>query len=89
MDPYVSPELTRRLRSQQSSLRTALTALEHGASHARSPQLSAQCRSVTRLFRSYEGLVNALLEAVEPDRPAASAGLEFELPGDGFDETPG
>ncbi len=69
MEPYVSHELTRRLRTQQTSLRTALVALEHGASHARSPQLAAQCRSVARLYRSYEGLVNALLEAVEPDRP--------------------
>jgi hypothetical protein len=89
MDPYVSPELTRRLRSQQSSLRTALTALEHGASHARSPQLSSQCRSVVRLFRSYEGLVNALLEAVEPDRPGASAYPDLDMPDDGLDETAG
>jgi hypothetical protein len=69
MESYLSPELLSRLRTQQSSLRAALVTLEHGASHARSPQLAAQCRTVARLYRSYEGLVNALLEAVEPDHP--------------------
>jgi len=69
VEPYVSGELTERLRAQQKSLRNALSALEQRAGRGSGQALLAECRSVSRLFRTYEGLVNALLEAVEPDRP--------------------
>jgi hypothetical protein len=69
MASFVSAELIERLRTQQRGLRGALQTLEHHATASNDPRLLAECRALARAYRSHEGLVTALLEAVEPDRP--------------------
>lgn len=67
MEPLVSTELTRMIRVRQDHLRDALALLE--AEQSADTKVQSLCRSAMEVFRSYELLVGALLEAVEPDHP--------------------
>jgi hypothetical protein len=80
IESYVSAELTRKLRAQQRGLRLALRRLEQRASACDSPQLSTEVVSLASQYRAHEALVDALLEAVEPDYPVDHLLPEEPLP---------
>jgi hypothetical protein len=67
VDSYISSELIAKLREDQRHLRKTLRALETAAKHADVERLTTQLRELTSTYQSYERLVGALLEAVEPD----------------------
>ena len=69
MPNYVSPELVARLRVQQADMRRALLGLERRIDLSGQPHLLDPYRSLARAYRVHDGLVSALLEALEPDIP--------------------
>lgn len=73
MDSYISSELIAKLRRDQRQMRKSIRALETAAKQADAEGLASQLREFSTLYRSYERLVGALLEAVEPDNPPGSS----------------
>ncbi|MDD9939785.1 MAG: hypothetical protein OXU20_01865 [Myxococcales bacterium] len=73
---YISSELVTKLRDQQREVRSALLGLERRIDLASGVHLLDPYRSLSRAYRAHDGLVSALLEAVEPDAPGRES--EFE-----------
>jgi DNA repair exonuclease SbcCD ATPase subunit len=67
VDTYISNELIAKLRKDQRHLRKTIRALETAAKQADVERLTTQLRELNSTYQSYERLVGALLEAVEPD----------------------